>query len=306
MTKKYKRNPDQNQELEEINGLTQRVGKLYDRGLKVPEIQASLAIESRSKIEHHKTVYRLFKRAGQIQPSDNVKSMLENSGLRFANCAGKLLELSEEDFVNVLEFIADPKIINISALKRDELTKYVKNVISNREFEKEPTNDTLHDTLKKGIARSFLHNRGIPTSIEVTLENKHKGTFPWDENKGLRIDVAGFDEHAIYGVEVKTSLEDFEQHIDTIRAYSDYLDYIYILTCDMSVKRRAMELLDNKFGVIYFDLGEQRVLLEHSREAEKNMDIVSQEKQNLIKYRIFKNELNKYIEDSLRVKNRHN
>lgn len=305
MEKKYRRNPNHRDALEELNYLTKRVGKLDDDGRKVPEIQELLDIPSQSKIEHHKKVYRLFKRAAENNASEQVMKMLYSSGIRFCNCAGVLLKLDDENFIKTLEYIANPVNINIGVLTRDQLTEFVRKVIAEKSYDVEEHKDTLHDQLKKTTARIFLHEKGIPTGTEITLAKKNKGGFPWDEQKGLRIDVAGFDENYVYGIEVKTNLQDFKSSFKTINEYSKYLDYMYILTSDLDVQKSAMEDLDEKIGVLYYDLQKNEISEKYSRlEAKLNQE-VKNKKQNEIRYRIMVKELNNYMEDAMKVSTKH-
>lgn len=289
--KEYVRNPDKKKILEKQKENIKKIGKLYEMGCKVPEIQQCCSDLSGSSIQHYVTVYKLLKRADGMV-SEKCMYMLRESGLRFCNCAANLAKLSDDEFVRVLEYCADRSILNVEGLTRNGLTEYVREIIENKEYDK-ITRSKLHDRLRDVIARKFLYDKDVPASTEVVLEKQCKSVFDTENVSGLRIDCLGLDSKGLlYGIEVKTNLQDFENGIENILSYAKYVNYMYLLTSDLEVKTKAIKCFEGtSIGVLYYDLLKQKINPVMSTLAEKKEINVSKEKINEIKFRLYKKEV---------------
>lgn len=289
--RQYVRNPNKAEVLEKQKENIERVGKCHEMGCKVPEIQRYCSDLSGSSIEHYVTVYKLLKRADGIV-SINCMNMLRESGLRFCNCASNLAKLEDDEFVRVLEYCADCSILNVEGLSRDKLTKYVRDVIENRKYDKIIRSD-LHERLRDVIARKFLYDKEVPASTEVVLEKHYKSVFDTENVSGLRIDCLGLDSKGmLHGIEVKTNIQDFENGIENVLSYAKYVNYMYLLTSDFEVKTKAIKYFEGtSIGVLYYDLIEQKINPVMSTLAKKKEIEVSKEKIDEIKFRLYKKEV---------------
>lgn len=291
---KYKRNPDKNEVLRKQQHILESIGGLYELGWKVPKIQKHFNNEfSRSTIQHYITVYKLIKYADGIIDAQQV-TLIRDSGIRFANCAGVLTQLDADEFKKVMEYCLDPININLLELTRDKLTKYVKDVILEKPYNKQRKKNDLHDRLRDGAARDFLMRKEIPASTEVVLARNNKALFHIDERVGLRIDCLGYDiKGEVYGIEIKTNISDFEKGIVAINEYRKYVNYMYVLTSDEDVRKAALGALDGNIGVLYYDLLEGAILPYKSRSA-KRLDIEIDKKHiERIKFEMYQKEVNK-------------
>jgi hypothetical protein len=266
--------------------LVKKIGRLVDMGFTMPQIHSILGSEhAQSSLYHYSSVYRLIKRAEPLV-SEQGLSMLENSGLRFVHSVPCLLALDDTRFTAVIEFLADPHNgCNITMLPRDRLTQYVLQTVREWPAALNMRKDLLHHRLRDTVGRMYLWKNGIPACTEVAISHADRKNNTIGTRHGLRCDILGMDlKGRFYMIEVKTSLNDLKKGMGRIEEYRQYAHFFSILTSDMDVRDTILHTMSPDIGVLFYDIVEQCLLPEYSREAAFVDIALSPEEHNNITY----------------------
>lgn len=198
--------------------------KNYDKNIKFPEC-----------IDAYKRVAHLRIRTEELCSKD-VLTKLEESNLKLSNGGADILLLKEAPFIEIMNVWADEWF----ALTRDEATRkigeYIENNFKIQDFEMSKR-FADHERLKNIIAKIFLkkEKHNIFTKAEVLIE------------KGYKPDRIGLDENGVLTiVEVKTTETDFSQAKETIKKYTTYCNYFYLLTNDKGVESAAQNFFERE------------------------------------------------------------
>ncbi len=266
--------------------LVKKIGRLVDMGFTMSQIHSILGSEqAQSSLYHYSSVYRLIKRAEPLV-SERGLSMLENSGLRFVHSVSCLLALDDTQFKDVIEFLADPHNgCNVAMLSRDRLTQYVLQTVREWPAALNMHKDLLHHRLRDTVGRMYLWKNGIPACTEVAITHMERKNYSDSARHGLRCDILGMDQKGrFHMIEVKTSPSDLKKGMGRIAEYRQYAHFFSILTSDMDVRDTILRTMPADIGILFYDVVEQCLLPEYSREAAFVDIALSPEEHNNITY----------------------
>lgn len=222
------------------------IGKYYDQGYLVKDI-VDLVDDSLDSIQHQKEVYEFWKRCEEAGLNHHLYERLKSYGQLWANRVGRLKKYKGEELVEIVSYVlyrTDP------SGTRKELHKVIDNAMKGIDV-RDPAAECAeraHEMLKNDVSPKWLyetHNIGSATEVTLDYESEVKH----------RIDVLGFGNGFVYGIEVKAALQDFRSNKSKLLEYSKYCNYLYLLTDERSVVNEALmddELVENGIGVLYY------------------------------------------------------
>lgn len=189
---------------------------------------------------HYWDVVRMIKTFQNLLPPEHF-SLLRSSGLIFESCAHTLVNyvnVNQDDCIEIIEGC----IRKWPSLKmtKTELNFYIQEKIPDG-----LTKFKNHEIIRKK-AIEFLHKKDCYPISPKRVSNSETA-------KKIQIDLVGWGMNGdIYGIDAKTSMEDFALFIkEKIVSYMQYCNKLYIITNNEEVVSAAKQ--ENRIGVLFFD-----------------------------------------------------